>query len=149
MSTPSFRTAHFMLDLILPVSPDRAWRALTIECGKWWPADFVTSPKTQRFVIEPVLGGRAYEDYGNQDGLTWYTVIGLEAGRELIMAGHMLPPFGGPANTALRLTLAPHPQGTLFLLRDDRWGALGPESPIEGWRTVFERGLKSYLESKL
>jgi hypothetical protein len=69
---------------------------------------------TRRFVVEQKLGGRVFEDVGGGDGLFWYTVIGLEAGRELILAGRLLPPFGGPATTALRLTLSRTDRGTLL-----------------------------------
>ena len=108
---------------------------------------FHTSARTMRFVIEPVLGGRAYEDFGGGDGLVWYTVIGVEAGRELVLAGHLLPPFGGPAVTALRLTLSAQAGATLLRVQDDRFGALGGESPVDGWRLVFDGGLRQYLES--
>ncbi|QDU76123.1 hypothetical protein Pan97_31680 [Bremerella volcania] len=110
--------------------------------------DFVTSDRTQRFVIEPVLGGRAFEDFGDGEGLVWYTVIGVDAGRELVLAGHLLPPFGGPATTALRVTLSAQADGTLVKIRDDRFGILGGDSPVEGWRIVFDGGLRHYLESE-
>ena len=64
-----------------------------------------------------------------------------------LLAGHVLPPFGGPATTALRLTLSAQGQGTLLKIRDDRLGALGGDSPTEGWRIVFDNGLRQYLES--
>jgi hypothetical protein len=113
----------------------------------WWPKEFHTSERVQRFVIEPVLGGRAYEDFGKGDGLVWYTVIGLEVGHSLVLAGHLLPPFGGPAITALRLTLSPNGPGTILHIQDDRFGALGGASPLEGWQIVFAAGLRRYLES--
>jgi len=44
----------------------------------------------------------------------------VEAGRELILAGHLLPPFGGPAVTALRLSLSTKGTGTLLRVQDHR-----------------------------
>lgn len=137
----------FELEVLIAATPDRVWKAISAEAPAWWPKDFVTSPRTRRFVIEPVLGGRAFEDFGGGEGLVWYTVIGVDAGRELILAGHLLPPFGGPATTALRLSLSKREHGTLLTIRDDRFGVLGGESPLEGWRTVFDGGLRNYLES--
>lgn len=136
------------LEVVIAAKPDRVWKAIACESSEWWPKDFVTSERTRRFVIEPVPGGRAFEDFGDGDGLVWYTVIGVEAGRELIMAGHLLPPFGGPAMTALRLTLSSQGPGTLLKVRDDRFGILGGAPPIDGWREVFDRGLRRYLESR-
>ena len=64
------------------------------------------------------------EDFGSGDGIIWYTVIGVEAGRELILAGHLLPPFGGPATTALRLTLLTQGHGTILKIRDESNGTI-------------------------
>ena len=135
------------LEIVIAARPARVWQALAAESAAWWPRDFHTSARTQRFVIEPVLGGRAYEDFGGGDGLLWYSVIGVEAGRELLLAGHLLPPFGGPAVTALRLTLAEQGAGTRLRVQDYRCGALGGESPADGWRLVFESGLRRHVES--
>ena len=38
-STPP-NTHEVMFSIDLPVSQDRAWRALTTEINTWWPADF-------------------------------------------------------------------------------------------------------------
>lgn len=88
-----------------------------------------------------------YEDFGGGDGLVWFTVIGVETNRELILAGHLLPPFGGPAVTALRITLTAKGTGTLLRVQDDRFGAIGGPSPVEGWQLVFDGGLRQYVES--
>jgi uncharacterized protein YndB with AHSA1/START domain len=139
--------ASFELDVTIGGPPARVWQALVSETSAWWPKDFHTSARAQRFIIEPVLGGRVYEDFGAGDGLVWYSVIGIEAGRELVLAGHLLPPFGGPAVTALRLTLTAQPNGTRLHVQDQRFGALGGDSPVEGWRLVFDVGLRQYVES--
>ena len=145
--TRQLTAGSFELDIVIDAPPARVWEALASEASAWWPKEFHTSERAQRFVIEPVLGGRVYEDFGGGDGLVWYSVIGVEAGRELILAGHLLPPFGGPAVTALRLTLLANGNGTLLRVQDDRIGALGGESPVDGWRLVFDMGLREYIES--
>lgn len=149
MSSQQLTSSFCELDILISATPERVWKAIANESSAWWPREFVTSERTQRFVIEPMLGGRAFEDFGSGDGLVWYTVIGVDASRELIMAGHLLPPFGGPATTALRITLTAQRDGTLVKIRDDRFGLLGGDSPVEGWRIVFESGLRHYLESTI
>lgn len=136
------------LEVFIPAKPERVRKAIASESCEWWPKDFLTSERTQRFVIEPVPGGRAFEDFGGGDGLVWYTVIGADAGREWNMAGHLLPSFGGPAMTALRLPLSAQCPGTLSKIRDDRFGVLGGASPVDGWREVFDGGLRHDLESR-
>jgi hypothetical protein len=84
-------------------------------------------------VIEPLIAGRVIEEFGGGDGLQWYSVVGVESGKELVLAGHLLPPFGNPAITALRLTLiAASDGGTILEIRDDRFGAVGAESQVDG-----------------
>lgn len=147
MSNHPITSGSYELEVMIAATPQRVWQAIATESAAWWPIDFVTSERTKRFVIEAKLGGRVFEDFGGDNGLVWYTVIGVETDRELIMAGHLLPPFGGPATTALRITLSAHEQGTLVKIRDDRFGVLGGDSPVEGWRIVFDGGLRSYLEA--
>jgi uncharacterized protein YndB with AHSA1/START domain len=137
----------YQFEVLIEAPPARVWQALVTESVAWWPKEFHTSERTKRFVIEPVLGGRVFEDFGGGDGLVWYSVVGVEAGRELILAGHLLPPFGGPAVTALRLTLSAKGSGTLLRVQDDRFGSLGGESPVEGWRLVFDNALRRHIES--
>lgn len=137
----------YELEVVIAAPPARVWQALASEVSAWWPKEFHTSERAQRFVIEPVLGGRVYEDFGGGDGLVWYSVIGVEAGRELILAGHLLPKFGGPAVTALRLTLSAKGKGTVLRVQDDRFGVIGGESPVDGWRLVFDTGLRQHIES--
>lgn len=145
--TQSPSTASYSLEVMIAATPTRVWQALTTEASAWWPKDFHTSTRAERFVIEPVLGGRVFEDFGGGDGLMWYTVIGVEVEKELVMAGHLLPPFGGPAVTALRLTLSQQSDSTQLKIQDDRFGLLGGESPVDGWRMVFDDGLRLYIES--
>ena len=149
MTNQQITSGSYEIDVNIAVNPERVWTAIASEASVWWPMDFVTSERTKRFVIEPTLGGRVFEDFGEGEGLVWYTVIGVDAGRDLILAGHLLPPFGGPAMTALRLTLSAKGGGTLLRVRDDRIGVLGGDPPTEGWRLVFENGLRQFLESSL
>ena len=134
-------------EVVIAALPARVWQALVSESAAWWPKDFHTSERAQGFVIEPVLGGRVFEDFGDGDGLVWYSVIGVERGRELLLAGHLLPPFGGPAVTALRVTLSEKGEGTLLRVQDYRFGTLGGGSPVDGWRLVFDTGLRQHIES--
>ena len=147
MNSGSVSSASWELEIPIAAAIARVWSALTCESEKWWPADFVTSERTLRFVIEAKPGGRVFEDFGNDEGLLWYSVVGVHAEKELQLAGHLLPPFGGPAVTALKISLRTQGDGTLLTIRDDRFGILGGEPPTEGWRQVFDGGLRVYVEA--
>ena len=95
-----------------------------------------------------VLG---YVPWQRADAFRRFQIGTLASGREEWLEfwkeNHLLPPFGGPAVTALRLTLSARGQGTVLHVRDDRFGALGGASPIEGWQQVFDAGLRRYVEA--
>jgi uncharacterized protein YndB with AHSA1/START domain len=127
--------------------PDKVWRALVKETAAWWPAAFHTSPRTKRFVIEPKLGGMMGEVTGRGEGLTWYRVIGIEKPTSLLLAGHLFPPWAGPATSLLRLTLSPvSDQGTRLDLCDSIFGCVGDvAATTDGWKQIFAGHLKPYV----
>jgi len=84
-------------------------------------------------------------------GQVWYTVIGVAAPRMLTLQGLITPEFGGPTHTVLKLTLEAAGDGTLLKLTDTRFGRVGDgESTAtrDGWRVLFEDGLKAHVERK-
>jgi uncharacterized protein YndB with AHSA1/START domain len=145
-----FRVADIEMEMNLSATPERVWQGLVNETSAWWGTDFCTSPDALRFVIEPTLGGRAYEDWGNGEGLTWMTVIGIQAPKMLLMQGSLVREFGGPATTITRFTLEPNGAGTTLKLSNTNFGALSPEvggEAKEGWDYLFNQ-LKQHVESE-
>lgn len=139
------------LEIRIEAPPERVWRALVEETGRWWPRDFYAGPG-ESFVLEPRLGGRMYEDWGNGAGATWYTVTEIQPAKSLGLSGTMPAAFGGPALSLLRLVLRPEgPNGkaTVLELTDSEF-RLATESARasldEGWRLLFEQAFKRYVE---
>jgi len=136
------------IELSINASVEKVWNALTEETANWWTKDFYTSPKTKRFVIEAKLGGLMYEDAGNNEGLVWAIIIGVNAPESILLKGHLSPSFGGPAVSFLEINLAANANGTTFKLTDSIMGDISDQlrtSLKEGWEKVFN-GLKSYCE---
>jgi uncharacterized protein YndB with AHSA1/START domain len=138
------------LQVSIGASRQRVWDALIHDTSRWWPKDFYATSNPKTIIIEPHPGGRMYEDAGNGAGLLWYTVIAIEPPSSIHFAGHITPPFGGPATSLLRLSLEEtsarsvtlHISDSLFGCINDRSG----ESIQDGWRILFEDGLKGYVE---
>ena len=55
------------------------WYCLVNETTKWWGKDFYTNSKTKGFYIDASFGGKAYEDFGDGEGLIWAEVIGVDS----------------------------------------------------------------------
>lgn len=154
MSTTKDDTAAYgmetaELELTIAAPPERVWQAMVAETTAWWSKDFYTSSAAKGFVIEPRLGGHAFEDWGGGAGVIWYTVIAVDAPRSLVMQGMITPAFGGPTQTLLQLTLEGRGAGTVLKLSDTRTGRVGNmkgSDTREGWRMLFEDGLKAHVE---
>jgi DNA-binding transcriptional ArsR family regulator/uncharacterized protein YndB with AHSA1/START domain len=146
MATASM-VAQVELEIGIAAAPEKVWKALIADTSFWWPKDFYTSPRAKGFHIEPKLGGSMYEDWGNGEGLVWFRVFGIGAPELLELEGCMSPPYG-PAHTLLKLELKPAGKGTVLRVSDSTIGISGhSDSKEEGWRRIFDAGLKEYVES--
>lgn len=148
-TAPVLSTREAKITLTLHAAPAQAWRALTRDIGQWWPAAFHTSEHTRRFVLEAKLGGMMGELGAKGDGLVWYRVIGLERGRSVTLAGHLLPPWGGPANSLVRITLTPvKPRETQLEFIDHTFGVVDSGETEAGWRQLLTEHLQPFAERR-
>jgi DNA-binding transcriptional ArsR family regulator/uncharacterized protein YndB with AHSA1/START domain len=144
--------ARVALDVSIGAPPERVWKALVEETSAWWPRDFYAIPESRRFVIEPRVGGRMYEESASGAGCLWATVIVLEPGRILELQGYLTPAFGGPAVTIYRLELVPDGRNTLFKVSDSVFGAVSGRTAASlesGWRSLFDGGLRRHAEESV
>jgi uncharacterized protein YndB with AHSA1/START domain len=136
------------IELALHARQQRVWDALVNDAGKWWPTSFYTSERTKRFVLEPRLGGRMFEDFGNGEGLVWFTVNGVESPNYLSLVGYMGPPFGGPAASILRIGLtAAGANETKLEIIDSLFGQVEGCETESGWRAIFDEYFRAHVES--
>lgn len=138
------------LDVPISASLDRVWKALIQDLSLWWRKDFHTSPRTKRMVLEPSVGGRLYEDFGNGEGVLWYTVVSIDRRKRLLLEGRLFPEYGGPATSLVDISAAETSAGgTLLKLTDSLVGRVGPNSAASfrsGWTLLFDEGLRPFVE---
>jgi DNA-binding transcriptional ArsR family regulator/uncharacterized protein YndB with AHSA1/START domain len=137
------------MEITITASIERAWAALTKDVGHWWPRDFLVAADPQQMQFEPRLGGRLFEEGSRGGGAIWYTVYGITPGESIDLVGQLSPAFGGPAQSLLRLSLREQGSQTILELTDAVVGNVGAKSEQslgEGWRAIFERGLKAHIE---
>ena len=91
-----------------------------------------------------------FEDAGTTEGLTWATVIGINSPSTLQLKGHLSPENGGPAITFTKIELlAKGKVNTKLKVSETVFGSISEKIGSDltnGWKTVFEKGLKAYLE---
>ena len=138
-----------LLEIPIEAKIETVWNSLISDVNQWWRKDFYTSPKTKAFIIEPKVGGRMYEDYGNNEGLLWSNVIVLDAPNVIEFKGHLTPEFGGPAISFLRLSLKEENTSTILTVTDTVFGIVSEKTKSDlesGWKLLFEDSFKSYIE---
>lgn len=147
-ATPEVAISKVALKIPIKASRKEVWKAIVEDMPLWWRKDFYASPRTKRFVLEPILGGKMYEDAGDGTGLTWYTVWGIEPQKYLYLVGHLTPAFGVPATSVLEITLTDDGKNTVLELSDGILGkAADPAEKEAGLRLLFEEGLKGFVEA--
>jgi len=147
-TTAQVRVANVIAELTIDAPPERVWQAMVEEAPEWWLPEFYTM-KGARFIIEPHVGGRAYEDAGDGNGLVWFNVIGVDPPRSLHLSGFLYPPYTGPAVTLVNITLEANDKGgTNFKLSDSLLGIFDEDELTHGWPYLFDSGLKAYVEKK-
>lgn len=137
------------LEIPIHAAPAEVWRALFDDVQSWWHPDFHMAGASSTIRFEPTLGGRLYETTEGGGGLCWYQVIALEPKRSVTMTGTMAPPFAGPSTTTMHIALEEREGGTLLTLSESVFGHVSDEmksSLEQGWRQLFEDGLKRHLE---
>ena len=145
-------TGSIQVDLQIQVKRprDTVWTSLIDETTAWWPVEYYATTNPLRMVFEPIPGGRLYEEAENGAGLLWYTVIAIEPPTSITLAGHIAPPFGGPATSLLRVDLESTTDSTTLLrVSDSVFGCVDADTEqriAEGWRTLFGNA-KTYIEA--
>ncbi len=157
MATPTPRLSMVRLELDVEINAPSAsaWEALVSRSSAWWPKEFLTSSNAKGFIIEAKPGGRAYEDWGAGSGRLWFTVVTAEppsgaSPGQLELVGFLMPAFGGPATSTVRIELAPHGKRTRLTLSDHTFGRIGTgmrQSLDSGWKRLFAEAFKRYAES--
>ncbi len=146
----AFEVHEILQEVRIAAPPDRVWRALVEETSSWWHREFYMGPEPRSFHLEPRIGGRMWEDGGGGQGLLWGTVIGVRANEYIQVSGELDAPFGGPANMLISWRLEARDGGTALRFQQTTWGAAGAatnKSLDTGWRFMFERCLKEWIET--
>lgn len=150
-SAPQPSAIHVIeLEVTIRAPLARVWNALVSETGAWWPASFHTDPATRRFVIEPKLGGKMYEDWGNGEGLIWSTVTGIRAPTFLDATGVSSPQWGGPNTHYQSWRLAEQDGATVLRFSDAVHGKIDSQTATslrEGWLLLWNEALRTHCET--
>lgn len=139
----------YAFDVAIEAPPATVWRLLTTDIGSWWLKDFNSSPDTKSFRLEPKVGGRMFEDQGDDNGVLWGTVVQCDPPNRLQIQGAMFPDYGGPGTYHLSCQIEPTASGCVLKVTDAMFGYVSEEqvnSTKEGWELLFGTHLKEAAE---
>ena len=138
---------------LIALDQAHTWEYYFNQINSWWPREFFTSPKTLRFIIQTKIGGKAYEDFGEGEGLVWGEVIGVDYPNSLQIRGNLTKDFGGPVITYEKFALDPVDTGqTKFIYTCDFVGQIADKavkSREDGWIDLIQVRFAAYCKERL
>ena len=144
-STAAISVFHTELEIPLKASPARVYQALTHDISAWWDPD--ASWGKGKLVLEPKVGGRMWEDFGNGEGALFGIVTYVEQNKKLEIEGdHGL---GSGVQGYIRFELVPQEEGVLLKFSHRAFGEISERSRQrfpEGWQQLLAVNLPAYLE---
>ncbi len=137
--------------IIVDQNVAHTWEYYFNQINLWWPRTYFSSPRTKRFLIQTFMGGKAFEDFGEGDGLIWGDVIGVDYLRSLEIRGNLTKAFGGPVLTFEKYEFERVNGKTRLTLSVDFLGIV-KESTIQslkkGWEELLKVHFLNYCREK-
>jgi Uncharacterized conserved protein len=138
------------LEVTIAASSQVVFDALTKDIATWWGFPFLKRKDAQTIVLEPKVGGRLYEVYGENEGALWGMVTAIKSGEELSLVGSM----GMPEPTYGAVTFALEPQGNMTIIKftHSAFGRISQERKgcyTEGWKELLDVRLRAFVEQQI
>jgi len=127
--------------------PARVFEALTKQISAWWGRPYVIGNGARDLIVEPKVGGRVYEDWGNGAGALWGTVTGLRKPEHIEWTGRL--GMGGAVLGVVAYNLEPRGKGTLLKLSHRATGEVTPDTEKNyggGWQDLLGTRLRAFVE---
>jgi DNA-binding transcriptional ArsR family regulator/uncharacterized protein YndB with AHSA1/START domain len=143
---PSRPPVDVALDVVIAGSRHAVFESITARIDQWWGAPAMDARATG-VSLEPTLGGRFLEHWGDTGGQMIATVTGLEPDRHLRLTGAFH--FGLALGDAT-FDLEDAPGGTLLRFSFRAVGAIDPaviEGIESGWTALVASRLKALVEA--
>jgi len=143
---------HIEVSTEIHLDQAHTWEYYFNQINGWWPKEFYTSPRTRRFMIQTKIGGKAFEDFGEGQGLVWGDVIGVDYPNTLLLRGNLTKDFGGPVVTYEKFELETiHSDLTRFTYTCDFVGEI-QESSVkslkDGWIDIIQQHFAKYCAQR-
>ena len=123
---------------------EKVFAALSVEIGNWWPHRFKPGTKV---VMEPWIGGRCFEDWGDGKGALYGTLVYYDPPHKLVSIGTSALTKGYTAYDVQ--SVEPDGDGCVYKKSLTLWGAVSEETAEmfrKGTASFIEKALRAYVE---
>lgn len=127
--------------------PARVFEALTKHLGAWWGSPYLIGAGARDLIVEPKIGGRVYEDWGNGAGALWATVTSIKKNDHIEWTGRI--GMGGAVLGVVAYALESKGKGTLLKLSHRASGEVTKEMETNyggGWQDLLGTRLRGFVE---
>lgn len=135
-------------DVVIAAPRAKVYAALTGDLAAWWGRPYVQDHEhVKSLEIEPRLGGRMLERWGEDDGNIWCQVTSIRKNQHLVLQGTMGMP--GAVYGVVRFDLEDAKGGTKLKLSHRAFGEVSDEmgqAYVGGWKDLLDRRLRAWLE---
>ena len=142
------RSFQIEQELTLHAPRSVVFAALINDIGTWWGEHSYKPDRVKGIVVEPKVGGRFFEDWGNGEGWLFATVIGFDLDTGIDMVGPM--GMDGPVVGTISYELADAPGGGTTLKLSHQAMGLFPEAMEgdyrAGWTDLLDTRLRAFVE---
>ena len=128
MTTQPLSQAELLVEIEIAAPRERVWQAFTGETAAWWHPSFNTRSEGVLFTIEPALGGRMFEDWGDGTDKAW----------------------GGPSRGIMNWRFEDAGEGTKVRLEHCLFGNVSEQTRTsleEGWTFLIRDAFKVFVET--
>lgn len=135
-------------DVDIQAPRQRVFQALVEETSAWWGSPYLRDEAAaQAMIIEPRLGGRMYEVWGEHEGAEWARVTAFRLHELLELEGRMA--LAGAVTGVVSFRLETRGEATRLHFTHHALGEMSPQveqNYLKGWRDLLMLRLAAYVE---
>lgn len=143
------RFEEIVIDTHFALPKQRVWELFVEHISEWWTPDNLVNHSAKAMVLEPFVGGRLYEDWGDGGGILWATVSMLDKPSRIEFTGCIA--MAGAVLSVVDFRLTDEGGGTLLKMSHRAIGEMtvaDRDEFVEGWNGVIGELFKGFAEGR-
>lgn len=145
----NIRTIDLRQEFTIEASPEVVFKTIVEDTSSWWGAPYLMGRDSTSLIIEPYLGGKFYETWGeNSDCSALLGSVTQFCPNELLEITGPIG-MGGAVKGVVRFQLEAMGVATLIKFSHEAMGTFGEKTSAnygQGWKDLIHNRLKLFVE---